>query len=279
VRWSNAIFDALINAMPSVEVLKLVGDIPSNAFLPYIKTLNGLTQLDVRCNLNTFPVSPYPRVGHRLERLSWSGNLPTQFFDHFEFRFLHTLSLSGKSGQNQSSTRSKCSSTNFYVPILSFNLPLINITCVTSLSLTMEHPIYWDLASFPAVNQVHLMDSIWNSDFLEQLLLRPNECPKMEHLTISGRFCEWDVLLLMLERRNFATTPGVSSIKSIKFDSEPSLKLIYPISSLLRGKFLTDMRIADFSLRSMAKRMFNPTQWVISNGLKLELNSSTGLDV
>jgi len=240
VRWSNAIFDALINAMPMVEALKLVGDIPSNAFLPYIKTLNGLKELDVHCNLKTFPAFPHPRTGHRLEQLNWSGNLPTQFFDHFESPLLRTLSLSGNSGQNKSFTRSQCSSTNFHVLMLSFNLPLIVTACVTSLSLTTEHPIYWDLASFPAVNQLHLTDSIWNSDFFEQLLLRPKECPKLEHLTITGRFFEWDLLLLMLERRNFVTGPGVTSVKSIKFDSEPSLKLIYPISSLLRGKFLTD---------------------------------------
>ena len=174
----------------------------------------------------------------------------------FKCPSLHTVSLNGISGRHGTVPISS-HGPNFRFPTLACTIPQKVTSSVTYLSLSLIHPICWDLASFPAVKHICLAESIWASDLFEQLAVRPSDCPNLEHITVEGMYYEWDILLLMLERRNFATRVGVSAIQSIKFSSELPFKLLHPISDLLRGHFITQMRMADFSLEAIAKRLFN----------------------
>ncbi|KIM27336.1 hypothetical protein M408DRAFT_169099 [Serendipita vermifera MAFF 305830] len=73
--------------------------------------------------------------------------------------------------------------------------------------------------------------------FCYQLLCEPDCCPSLEEVHFFGYPPEWDILLIMLERRNFLTTSAVSRIKRLRlpFITE---ELCDPVVSLLRGMFV-----------------------------------------
>src|SRR6202000_2481559 len=70
--------------------------------------------------------------------------------------------------------------------------------------------------------------------FCLSVLYFPDSCPLLEEVELTG-FVEWDILVLMLERRNFCTMP-VKKIHSLKLPLRPP-HLDGVISSLLDGKF------------------------------------------
>jgi hypothetical protein len=251
----NAIFRTLVGVMPSVESFILRGDVSLTLSLQYIQTLSQLRSLVLHCNLDASLNSPIPFVGKLLENFDWAGNPPTQFFNQLQCPSLLNLCFCDHPTGNGTGYLEAESPIPFGIPMLTLGIPIATTSSVISLSLVTRYIIRVELASFPAVTRVCLTHAIWVGDFFEELLLRPNDCPKLEDIIVEGSYLEWDILLLMLERRNFATKSGVASIKSIQFMLELPFKLLHAISELLRGNYLVDIQIAEFSIGAVSKRM------------------------
>jgi hypothetical protein len=54
----------------------------------------------------------------------------------------------------------------------------------------------------------------WRSDIIEAILMRPCEPRHSRRFYTHRGFMEWDVLLLMLEWRNFLSRPGIPLIST-----------------------------------------------------------------
>jgi hypothetical protein len=259
--WMDSIGRSLVAAFPSTERLVCKGGVPSAILLPYIRQLTKLRSLFVECDFATTADPSSSLIGEHLEDLNWTGSLPTKFFDDLKCPSLHTLHLKVKHGGRQNALLQPETSKLPVVcyPTQTFRIPAIVTSGVTTLSLALYLPVLWDLSVFPSLKRLQIGKSIWTSDFFEQLLIRPNDCPNLEHITIRGQYCEWDVLLLMLERRVFAAKPGVVSIKSIRFDRDLSFPLLRAISELLRGKYRIGTQMSEFSLDVIGDHMVDPS--------------------
>jgi hypothetical protein len=68
------------------------------------------------------------------------------------------------------------------------------------------------------------------------LLYRPEECPALCEIKLLGFGPEWDILVMMLERRNFLRDGRVSRIRRITLQYVPN-ELRKPLAGLLRGVY------------------------------------------
>lgn len=69
---------------------------------------------------------------------------------------------------------------------------------------------------------------------------------------------EWDILILMLERRNLVAHQGTASIKFMNFDGLLPYKLLYSITRLLNGKFAERPPLEEFSIEAIGSQLWNP---------------------
>lgn len=60
--------------------------------------------------------------------------------------------------------------------------------------------------------------------------------PALERIE-SSRYPEWDILFLMLERRNFLPNKSATRISTLVFPVIPSLVIVQSLAELLRGRF------------------------------------------
>jgi len=130
-----------------------------------------------------------------------------------------------------------------------------------TLSLRVENPVAWDLGLFPRLERIELSgdpSATLAGDFFEELLLQPGSCPSLEEVGIRGHFVEWDLLILLLERRNLVTKPGITRIKAIQVGSDIPYKLLYPLLALLRGKYPHRDSIDEFSGMAIGKMLWDP---------------------
>jgi hypothetical protein len=68
------------------------------------------------------------------------------------------------------------------------------------------------------------------------LLNHPSTCPALNEIRFMQNFPDWDILFLMLEKRNFMVDSAVSLIRRITLPCIPS-GLRTPLASLLRGSY------------------------------------------
>ncbi|KAG8841636.1 hypothetical protein FRB91_004803 [Serendipita sp. 411] len=142
-------------------------------------------------------------------------------------------------------------------------LPLSSSQSLVRLSIR-HHAIALDLTNFPVLEELAMgfgvrtppnehYYPVWQSDVLEQLILIPATCRNLRKIEFSTPFQEWDMLLLMLERRNFLRNPDIHRIEEIIFNAQPTHKLITPISSLLAGKFVARLPIEEYSITAISR--------------------------
>jgi hypothetical protein len=74
--------------------------------------------------------------------------------------------------------------------------------------------------------------------FCRNLAMNPTQLPVLESLCL-GQLPEWDILFIMLERRNVTKTQGISKLKKITLPSHYPKELLGPIYDLIIGKFAT----------------------------------------
>ena len=85
-------------------------------------------------------------------------------------------------------------------------------------------------------------------------LYYPEHCPLLEEIKMNG-FPEWDVLVLMLERRNFRTD-GTWRIGTVKLPVIPPV-LREPLSLLLEGKYARRPSNEEISTEAFREVMCN----------------------
>ncbi|PVF92174.1 hypothetical protein CPB86DRAFT_681094, partial [Serendipita vermifera] len=74
------------------------------------------------------------------------------------------------------------------------------------------------------------------TSFIRHLACHPTSYPSLEGITLGG--CpEWDILMIMLERRNLLQEPGIKRITRFRLDSPCSSEILRIINTLLQGKW------------------------------------------
>lgn len=119
--------------------------------------------------------------------------------------------------RNQDST-----SSDIHVPVNPFPF-------LTHLSVTFAKPPLSDswldtftISSFLYLSRItiHIRGPLglcpYPTMFCYQLFCEPDFCPSLDEVHFLGHPPEWDILLIMLERRNFMTNSAVSRIKQLK---------------------------------------------------------------
>jgi len=108
--------------------------------------------------------------------------------------------------------------------------------------------------------------------FCLSILYFPDSCPLLEEVELSG-FVEWDILVLMLERRNFSTAP-VKRIRTLKLPLRPP-HLANVISSLLDGKFTERPSNTDLSTEGIREVLCSTKVYAFLPPLQTTLNDVT----
>jgi hypothetical protein len=250
----------LVIMMPHVEELNLYGKGYHDAAVAYIQSLRKLRRLYFSSDMTDVNSPCLSLSSEQLESVSWHGHVPSgELFNLVQSSTLRKLDV--WTGISFSSGHEKWSSEGYPVPsprskTLSTSLPNLRF-----LSLTTEKPLAWDLGLFPRLERIELSgypSAILAGDFFEELLLQPGSCPFLEEVSLRGHYVEWDLLILLLERRNLLTKPGIARIKTIQVGNNIPYKLLHPISVLQRGKYSHRDSIEEFSSTAIGKLLWDP---------------------
>ncbi|KAG8759853.1 hypothetical protein FRC14_004814 [Serendipita sp. 396] len=93
-------------------------------------------------------------------------------------------------------------------------------------------------------------------DFCTYLILRPRDFPSLETVKFY-QFPEWDLLFLMLERRNFLLDQSISKITKVFVPTTLGLVLKEPLTSLLGGQFTNRLSNHELSISGMGEIYFD----------------------
>ncbi|KAG8830535.1 hypothetical protein FRC17_004742 [Serendipita sp. 399] len=109
--------------------------------------------------------------------------------------------------------------------------------------------LIWSIESYSTLKLVAFMDSASQlaSDFCVHLILRPCDFPSLEQVEFYI-FPEWDLLFLMLERRNFLLDSSIKKITNVILPTTVGLILRGTLTALLRGEIYFDQEILPLDL-------------------------------
>ncbi|KIM20133.1 hypothetical protein M408DRAFT_30619 [Serendipita vermifera MAFF 305830] len=93
------------------------------------------------------------------------------------------------------------------------------------------------------------------------ILYDPEKCPSLGNIVLIECAPEWDILFLMLERRNFLTRLGISRINRITLPYIPH-HLRDPLASLLRGVYTKRPPNEELSFLGMMELAFDENMYV-----------------
>jgi hypothetical protein len=137
---------------------------------------------------------------------------------------------------------------------------------LTKLDIMNRIPVLWDMGTHPRVQELVLRNPYrWQpslsgtNELLEYLIMRPRTFLALNTLVLGGCFCEWDILILMLERRNSLLHLKLPPINTIIVDNNLSYQLFYPLVALLQGKLPKRPPINLFSIDAIAQRLWDDT--------------------
>ncbi|KAG8799106.1 hypothetical protein FRC20_006236 [Serendipita sp. 405] len=142
----------------------------------------------------------------------------------------------------------------------SYAVPPSSFNTLVELSISIACPVRLQLELLPSLEEMTLGAALigtWAGDILEQIIITPKICPKLHMITIKGMTVEWDILFLMLLRRNTLHDQIVSKIQRIRFPNWPPLGLLLPMCQLLRGRFIPNLDLEAFSLGRIAKLLYH----------------------
>ena len=132
------------------------------------------------------------------------------------------------------------------------------------LTIMIQGSVLWNLGLQSNLRELgiynsfdHLTPSTSLSYILEAILMRPGDFPLLEQITMTGNFLEWDLLILMLERKNIYAPSGVVRVKTIVLAEGPTYHLLYPITTLLQGMLPQRYANVMYSLEAIGERMWN----------------------
>jgi hypothetical protein len=124
-----------------------------------------------------------------------------------------------------------------------------------------RRPVAWNKFSLPFLKKVSINMKKGGdralaihgiTAFIKELACRPGSYPSLEEIELNE--CpEWDILMIMLERRNLLQGSGIKKIRTIKLGSPCSLEIQRIISGLLAGKWTERPSNRDLSLAGNAE--------------------------
>lgn len=260
----SQLFKLCISMMPAVEELAIYGEDSESASVEYIQSLRTLKDLIFTRDMagkNSLP--PLVLSDSPLESVTWHGKLPEDgILDLLRSPTLQKLSIVPDSLISEYPYLSVKGSPTI---LPRFRTSVNLLPNLTTLSLTLDRRLAWDLSVFPKlktlefINFIDHYSIIMAGDILEDLALQPNVCPELDNIHFRGNYVEWDLLILMLERRNLASTPRTTRIKSIHIDREIGYKLLRPITELLGGKFPHRDPLVEYSAIAIGRLIWNST--------------------
>jgi hypothetical protein len=98
------------------------------------------------------------------------------------------------------------------------------------------------------------------SDFCMRLILQPGNCPKLEKIEFLHCLPEWDLLILMLERRNLLLDTKISPIRALVFSQRLSPMLSSVLVQLLHRKYPVRPSNRELSTQGMAESFLNTSR-------------------
>jgi hypothetical protein len=110
----------------------------------------------------------------------------------------------------------------------------------------------WDSHPSADIDAIRYNEEYNNiTSFMKDLACRPESYPSLEEVTL-GECPEWDILVIMLERRNLLTDPLVKPISSICMPSLYPRSILRIICGLLAGRWTERPSNKDLSLSGNA---------------------------
>jgi hypothetical protein len=127
--------------------------------------------------------------------------------------------------------------------------------------------VQWDVHSLSSLRSV----TIWTSEeeilsarrtdsvtcFVRDMACQPHSYPALEDLHF-GRCPEWDILVIMLERRNLLSSSNIKPIKKLSIPSLLPHKVYQVIGNLLRCKWSDGPSNRELSISGNAKMILDP---------------------
>ncbi|KAG8835533.1 hypothetical protein FRC17_002762 [Serendipita sp. 399] len=145
-----------------------------------------------------------------------------------------------------------------FLPI-SYLIPTSSFSTLISINVP-RLPAHLRLESLPLLRRLHFgweVTKAWGCDLLEQLIYVPTICPNLELIDISSTLVEWDIVLLMLIRRNFLHDKAVSRVQAMGFRYPLPIQLAWPISNLLRSRLVPGLELGEISLERVVEILFS----------------------
>ena len=259
----DSIYEGLISIAPSVEMLTLRGGMLTRTGMRYITGLANLSDLSLAESL--FIPSNYPASVNTksLQNLTIRDlTRSPELLISIAAPDLRELRLSGPvprltfiSGAFQVSEK--------LTELPRFIISGETMAGITSLTLPTHKYVRWEFYSLPVLKELELTLHgapslmLWASDVLEAILMRPCDLPVLEKIKLTEQFFEWDILLLMLERRIICSHLGISHVKVLIVSHYLPYKLLRPITVLLQGKLPEREANDEFSLTATGQRLWN----------------------
>ncbi|KAG8867257.1 hypothetical protein FRC20_006235 [Serendipita sp. 405] len=247
----DCILERIPTIMPCLQNVTFYGRILlKDKGFHYLGQLKDLRKLSIPEGCNSVQVKD-PVCFDNLEHLDLSLDTP---YDQSFMLFTKLRSLRGY-------TRIRDDSILDYPHIYaaSYAASPSSFSTLVNLAVSIVFPVRLQLGLLPLLESISLSDSLamtWVSDILEQILITPKICPKLHMITTQGLLVEWDILLLMLLRRNFLHGQTVSKIQGLGFPYWLPPSLLQPISQLLRGRFVPDLDLEAFSSERITKILY-----------------------
>jgi hypothetical protein len=253
------IFLALFDASPHLEVFSIEHGSLTDTSWHYIRNIQNLRNLTVySCNFRSSSAS-IPLNIKSLHKMRWLvywddlgeflAKVQSQSIETLEVEVYGSFSIKNRADVDDDISRS----------LLGTAFPN-----VTSLVISTITPVSLELGSFSRLQQLEMhapaynrYSTHWASGIFEAILIKPQNARALEKISLVGCFMEWDILLLMLERRNFLAQPGISPIKTLVVNSELPYRLLYPISELLGGRFVERDSNYSFSIEAIGERVWD----------------------
>jgi hypothetical protein len=243
----------LTASITAVERLTIMSLNLTEGVLLYIQSLNGLCHLNLMCcevGLGT-PFVSLQNPG--LEIVLWGrGKGFSYLLAKMKCPRLRILSIDEVIPRSED------------VPTYSIRLDAF--PALTKIDITSPIPALWDIGVHTRVEELELRspyaiqpDLGRSNELLEYLIMKPRIFPALDTLVLRRGFYEWDILILMLERRNSLLYPKLSPIKAIVVDNNLPYELSYPLAALLQGRLPKRPPINFFSIETIGQRLWDDT--------------------
>jgi hypothetical protein len=245
-----ALFSFLTNWTPYLQYFNVNAPVQSD-IISYTESLKGLSK--VRLTLSGEPNSSSVQEVEQAMQVSEIKSEEVKFdgspkiFKRYSGREVLELSLN---------------LTYFELPALRTALNPDLWINLRSLEIVPKHKD-WGGISLPHLRKLVLgkseiaTDPSSISSLCKELASNVGSFPSLEVIW-SYSIPEWDLLILMLERRNCLSNLGVTRITSLSFSMIPPLFILRPLTQLLRGELPIYDSLEEFSLLEISKKYFDP---------------------